>query len=96
MLAHKIEKRIVEQDVVISKKHLCDKCGIEITRDSYNDEFECKITHTVGFLGMVKKREFDLCQDCANELVEQLSKHEFLLAKPSDKELVEKINIERD
>ena len=45
---------------------------------------------------MEKKHEFDLCQDCANELVEQLSKHEFLLVKPSDKELVEKINIERD
>ena len=30
------------------------------------------------------------------EFVEQLSKHEFLLAKPSDKEIVEKINIERD
>ena len=45
---------------------------------------------------MGKKQEFDLCQDCANELVAQLSKHEFLLAKPNDNELIEKINIERD
>ena len=93
MLAHKIEKRIVEskEEVLI-----CDKCGVVIRTNSFYLEFECKITHTVGFLGMVKKQEFDLCQDCANELVEQLSKHEFLLAKPSDKELVEKINIDRD
>ena len=75
---------------------ICDKCGVIIKTNSFYREFECKITHTVGFLGMGKNQEFDLCQDCANELVEQLSKHEFLLAKPIDKELVEKINIERD
>lgn len=88
MLAHKIEKRIVEskEEVLI-----CDKCGSVIKTN-----FGCKITHTVGFLGMAKKQEFDLCQDCANELVAQLSKHEFLLAKPSYNELIEKINIERD
>ncbi len=93
MLAHKIEKRIVESKEAVL---ICDKCGSVIKTNSFYREFECKITHTVGFLGMRKKQEFDLCQDCANELVEQLSKHEFLLAKPSDKELVEKINIERD
>ena len=93
MLAHKIEKRIVEskEEVLI-----CDKCGAVIKTSSFYQEFECKITHTVGFLGMAKKQEFDLCQDCANELVAQLSKHEFLLAKPNDNKLVEKINIERD
>lgn len=93
MLAHKIEKRIVEskEEVLI-----CDKCGAVIKTSSFYQEFECKITHTVGFLGMTKKQEFDLCQDCANELVAQLSKHEFLLAKPNDNKLVEKINIERD
>ena len=93
MLAHKIEKRIVEskEEVLI-----CDKCGSVIKTNSFYREFECKITHTVGILGMEKKQEFDLCQDCANELVEQLSKHEFLWAKPSNEELIEKINIERD
>lgn len=93
MLAHKIEKRIVEskEEVLI-----CDKCGSVIKTNSFFQEFECKITHTVGFLGIAKKQEFDLCQDCANELVAQLSKHEFLLAKPSYNELIEKINIERD
>ena len=35
MLVIKKGKEFVEQDVVISKKHLCDKCGIEITRDTY-------------------------------------------------------------
>ena len=45
---------------------------------------------------MGKKQEFDLCESCSKELVEQLSKHEFLLAKPSNEELIEKINIERD
>ena len=93
MLAHKIEKRIVESKEAIL---ICDKCGSVIKTNSFYREFECKITHTVGFLGMGKKQEFDLCQDCANELVEQLSKHEFLLAKPSYNELIEKINIERD
>ena len=93
MLAHKIEKRIVE-----SKKEvlICDKCGSVIKTKSFYREFECKITHTVGPLGIEKKQEFDLCQDCANELVEQLSKHEFLFAKPSYNEIFEKINIERD
>ena len=93
MLAHKIEKRIVE-----SKKEvlICDKCGSVIKTNSFYREFECKITHTVGSLGIEKKQEFDLCQDCANELVEQLSKHEFILAEPSYNKLVEKINIERD
>ena len=93
MLAHKIEKRIVESKEAIL---ICDKCGSVINTNSFYQDFECKITHTVGFLGMVKKQEFDLCQNCANELVGQLSKHEFLLAKPSYNELVEKINIERD
>ena len=93
MLTHKIEKRIVEskEEVLI-----CDKCGSVIKTNSFYMEFECKITHTVGFLGMKKKQEFDLCQDCSKELVEQLSKHEFLFAKPSNEELIEKINIERD
>lgn len=45
---------------------------------------------------MGKKQEFDLCQDCANELVEQLSKHEFILAEQGYNKLVENINIERD
>ena len=45
---------------------------------------------------MGKKQEFDLCENCANELVEQLSNHEFLFAKKSNEELIEKINIERD
>ena len=35
MLVIKKGKEFVEQDVVISKKHLCDKCGIEITRDTF-------------------------------------------------------------
>ena len=93
MLAHKIEKRIVEskEEVLI-----CDKCGSVIKTNSFYREFECKITHTIGSLGIEKKQEFDLCQDCANELVEQLSKHEFILAEPSYNELIEKINIERD
>ena len=93
MLAHKIEKRIVEskEEVII-----CDKCGSVIKTNSFYREFECKITHTIGFLGMKKKQEFDLCQDCANELVEQLSKHEFILAEQGYNELIEKINIERD
>ena len=93
MLVDKIEKRIVEskEEVII-----CDKCGSVIKPYSFYREFECKITHMVGILGMKKKQEFDLCQNCANELVEQLSKHEFLWAKPSNEELIEKINIERD
>ena len=93
MLAHKIEKRIVEskEEVLI-----CDKCGSVIKENHFYREFECKITHTVGFLGMKKKQEFDLCENCSKELVEQLSKHEFLFAKPSNEELIEKINIERD
>ena len=93
MLAHKIEKRIVESKEAVL---ICDKCGADIKTYSFYREFECKITHTVWILGMKKKQEFDLCQDCANELVEQLSKHEFLFAKPSNEELIEKINIERD
>ena len=93
MLAHKIEKRIV-----VSKEEvlICDKCGSVIKTNSFYRDFECKITHTVGFLGMEKKQEFDLCQECSKELVEQLSKHEFLFAKPSNEELIEKINTERD
>ena len=93
MLAHKIEKRIVE-----SKKEvlICDKCGAVIKTNSFYREFECKITHMVGILGIRKKQEFDLCESCSKELVEQLSKHEFLFAKPSNEELIEKINIERD
>ena len=92
MLAHKIEKRIVE-----SKKEvlICDKCGSVIKTNSFYREFECKITHTIGSLGIEKKQEFDLCQDCANELVEQLSKHEFILAEQGYNKLVENINIER-
>lgn len=93
MLAHKIEKRIVESKEAVL---ICDKCGAVIKGNSFYREFECKITHTVGFLGMGKKQEFDLCESCSKELVEQLSKHEFLFAKPSNEELIEKINIERD
>ena len=90
MLAHKIEKRIVEskEEVLI-----CDKCGAVIKTNSFYREFEYKITHTAGFLGIGKKQEFDLCESCSKELVEQLSKHEFLFAKPSDKELVEKLTL---
>lgn len=93
MLAHKIEKRIVESKEAVL---ICDKCGAVIKENSFYREFDCKITHTAGFLGMGKKQEFDLCESCSKELVEQLSKHEFLFAKPSNKELIEKINIERD
>lgn len=93
MLAHKIEKRIVESKEAVL---ICDKCGAVIKENSFYREFECKITHTAVFLGMGKKQEFDLCESCSKELVEQLSKHEFLFAKPSNEELIEKINIERD
>ena len=93
MLAHKIEKRIVESKEAVL---ICDKCGAVIKENSFYQEFECKITHTAEFLGMGKKQEFDLCESCSKELVEQLSKHEFLFAKPSNEELIEKINIERD
>ena len=78
MLVIKKGKELVEQDVVISKKHLCDKCGIEITRDSYNDEFECKLTYITGEnmsnggSGRITLQEVELCKKCASELIGQL------------------------
>jgi hypothetical protein len=68
----KKEKRMMEVDVTIENYFLCDKCNQKIEHENYN-AFECNFIHKTGSNypsgGSGEKKEMDLCEECAVELV---------------------------
>ena len=86
MIVVKKEKQLINKDIIL-KTHLCDKCGIEIIKDSYNDEFECKLTHITGESasnggsGRITLQEVELCKKCASELIGQLKSLNYNVVK---------------
>ena len=86
MLVAKKEKQLINKDIIL-KTHLCDKCGIEIIKDSYSDAFECKLTHITGESmsnggsGRITLQEVELCKKCASEFIEQLKSLNYNVVK---------------
>ena len=68
-----------DAEVITVRKLICDKCGKEIDQ-GFADKFDmkpkafCRIYNdTVDVMGYeVGDLEYDLCENCANELVEFL------------------------
>jgi hypothetical protein len=71
----KTEKQMKEVDVTVECHTLCDKCNNKVELDRF-EAFEFKFLNRTGRIfpegGGGEKQEMDLCQNCADELVELL------------------------
>lgn len=56
------------REVVVSERCVCDKCGEDIVKNTY-DAFSFELSYQIGDCypegGSGEKWELDLCQDCA-------------------------------
>lgn len=84
MYVKKVEKQIKEVDVVIESYDLCDKCDKKI-EVGFGNAFDFSMTHKTGSSypesGYGEKEEIDLCQDCAEDLMETLKEMGYRINK---------------